>query len=92
MSRPVSCLWCLHYVPEGGFINDEVFKELVEALSQYSDREEEEDEEGQESTEPKVEEARVVRRSVSNGVEDTKAEPLGPVRKKKRCLADGRRS
>nr|XP_023691167.1 histone-lysine N-methyltransferase EZH1-like isoform X1 [Paramormyrops kingsleyae]XP_023691168.1 histone-lysine N-methyltransferase EZH1-like isoform X1 [Paramormyrops kingsleyae] len=79
----------VHGDREGGFINDEVFKELVEALSQYSDREEDE-EEGQESTEPKVEEAKVVRRSVGNGVEDTKAEPLGPVRKKKRGLADAK--
>ncbi|XP_042564839.1 histone-lysine N-methyltransferase EZH1 [Clupea harengus] len=30
--------------PEGGFISDEIFKELVEALSQYSDHEEDEEE------------------------------------------------
>uniref|UniRef100_A0A7N9AVF1 [histone H3]-lysine(27) N-trimethyltransferase n=1 Tax=Mastacembelus armatus TaxID=205130 RepID=A0A7N9AVF1_9TELE len=36
----------VHGDREGGFINDEIFKELVEALSQYSDHEEEEEEEG----------------------------------------------
>uniref|UniRef100_A0A8C4HMZ8 [histone H3]-lysine(27) N-trimethyltransferase n=1 Tax=Dicentrarchus labrax TaxID=13489 RepID=A0A8C4HMZ8_DICLA len=35
----------VHGDREGGFISDEVFKELVEALSQYSDHEEEEEEE-----------------------------------------------
>uniref|UniRef100_A0A671NSJ3 [histone H3]-lysine(27) N-trimethyltransferase n=1 Tax=Sinocyclocheilus anshuiensis TaxID=1608454 RepID=A0A671NSJ3_9TELE len=34
----------VHGDREGGFINDEIFKELVEALSQYSDPEEEEEE------------------------------------------------
>ncbi|XP_076121233.1 histone-lysine N-methyltransferase EZH1 [Alosa pseudoharengus] len=34
----------VHGDREGGFINDEIFKELVEALSQYSDHEEEEEE------------------------------------------------
>uniref|UniRef100_A0A8B9HMB3 [histone H3]-lysine(27) N-trimethyltransferase n=1 Tax=Astyanax mexicanus TaxID=7994 RepID=A0A8B9HMB3_ASTMX len=33
----------VHGDREGGFINDEIFKELVEALSQYSDQEEEEE-------------------------------------------------
>ncbi|KAA0705547.1 Histone-lysine N-methyltransferase EZH1 [Triplophysa tibetana] len=33
----------VHGDREGGFINDEIFKELVEALSQYSDPEEEEE-------------------------------------------------
>uniref|UniRef100_A0A8C9VVN8 [histone H3]-lysine(27) N-trimethyltransferase n=1 Tax=Scleropages formosus TaxID=113540 RepID=A0A8C9VVN8_SCLFO len=32
----------VHGDREGGFINDEIFKELVEALSQYSDQEEDE--------------------------------------------------
>uniref|UniRef100_A0AAR2LLS6 [histone H3]-lysine(27) N-trimethyltransferase n=1 Tax=Pygocentrus nattereri TaxID=42514 RepID=A0AAR2LLS6_PYGNA len=45
----------VHGDREGGFINDEIFKELVEALSQYSDQDEEED-----STEE--EEERVTRR------------------------------
>uniref|UniRef100_A0A665VLY6 [histone H3]-lysine(27) N-trimethyltransferase n=1 Tax=Echeneis naucrates TaxID=173247 RepID=A0A665VLY6_ECHNA len=35
----------VHGDREGGFISDEIFKELVEALSQYSDHEEEEEEE-----------------------------------------------
>uniref|UniRef100_A0A6Q2ZPV0 [histone H3]-lysine(27) N-trimethyltransferase n=1 Tax=Esox lucius TaxID=8010 RepID=A0A6Q2ZPV0_ESOLU len=34
----------VHGDREGGFINDEIFKELVEALSQYSDQEDEEEE------------------------------------------------
>uniref|UniRef100_A0A8C7X9P5 [histone H3]-lysine(27) N-trimethyltransferase n=1 Tax=Oryzias sinensis TaxID=183150 RepID=A0A8C7X9P5_9TELE len=36
----------VHGDREGGFISDEVFKELVDALSQYSDHEEDEEEEG----------------------------------------------
>uniref|UniRef100_A0A8C5GAS0 [histone H3]-lysine(27) N-trimethyltransferase n=1 Tax=Gouania willdenowi TaxID=441366 RepID=A0A8C5GAS0_GOUWI len=35
----------VHGDREGGFISDEIFKELVEALSQYSDHDEEEEEE-----------------------------------------------
>uniref|UniRef100_A0A674PHS5 [histone H3]-lysine(27) N-trimethyltransferase n=1 Tax=Takifugu rubripes TaxID=31033 RepID=A0A674PHS5_TAKRU len=35
----------VHGDREGGFISDEIFKELVEALSQYSDHEDEEEEE-----------------------------------------------
>uniref|UniRef100_A0A671S0T9 [histone H3]-lysine(27) N-trimethyltransferase n=1 Tax=Sinocyclocheilus anshuiensis TaxID=1608454 RepID=A0A671S0T9_9TELE len=46
----------VHGDREGGFINDEIFKELVEALSQYSDPEEEEEEEPSERTENKEEE------------------------------------
>uniref|UniRef100_A0A8C1PH97 [histone H3]-lysine(27) N-trimethyltransferase n=1 Tax=Cyprinus carpio TaxID=7962 RepID=A0A8C1PH97_CYPCA len=46
----------VHGDREGGFINDEIFKELVEALSQYSDPEEEEEEEPSERTENEEEE------------------------------------
>uniref|UniRef100_A0A671NS81 [histone H3]-lysine(27) N-trimethyltransferase n=1 Tax=Sinocyclocheilus anshuiensis TaxID=1608454 RepID=A0A671NS81_9TELE len=50
----------VHGDREGGFINDEIFKELVEALSQYSDPEEEEEEEPSERTENKEEEEKAV--------------------------------
>ncbi|XP_056435010.1 histone-lysine N-methyltransferase EZH1 [Gadus chalcogrammus] len=42
----------VHGDREGGFINDEIFKELVEALSQYPDLEEEEEEVGEEEEQP----------------------------------------
>ncbi|XP_062303067.1 histone-lysine N-methyltransferase EZH1 isoform X2 [Osmerus eperlanus] len=38
----------VHGDRQGGFINDEIFKELVEALSQYSDQEEDNEEGGEE--------------------------------------------
>uniref|UniRef100_A0A3P8WRJ1 [histone H3]-lysine(27) N-trimethyltransferase n=1 Tax=Cynoglossus semilaevis TaxID=244447 RepID=A0A3P8WRJ1_CYNSE len=47
----------VHGDREGGFISDEIFKELVEALTQYSDYEEDEEEEL-----GKKEEERMVRR------------------------------
>uniref|UniRef100_A0AAY5EH74 [histone H3]-lysine(27) N-trimethyltransferase n=1 Tax=Electrophorus electricus TaxID=8005 RepID=A0AAY5EH74_ELEEL len=47
----------VHGDREGGFISDEIFKELVEALSQYSDNEEEDEETTEE------EEERALRRS-----------------------------
>uniref|UniRef100_A0AAY5E9C6 [histone H3]-lysine(27) N-trimethyltransferase n=1 Tax=Electrophorus electricus TaxID=8005 RepID=A0AAY5E9C6_ELEEL len=49
----------VHGDREGGFISDEIFKELVEALSQYSDNEEEDEETTEE------EEERALRRSKS---------------------------
>uniref|UniRef100_A0A8C4HQM3 [histone H3]-lysine(27) N-trimethyltransferase n=1 Tax=Dicentrarchus labrax TaxID=13489 RepID=A0A8C4HQM3_DICLA len=54
----------VHGDREGGFISDEVFKELVEALSQYSDHEEEEEEEATAAPEVtgKKEDERVMRR------------------------------
>uniref|UniRef100_A0A665VN01 [histone H3]-lysine(27) N-trimethyltransferase n=1 Tax=Echeneis naucrates TaxID=173247 RepID=A0A665VN01_ECHNA len=55
----------VHGDREGGFISDEIFKELVEALSQYSDHEEEEEEEAVVAAEAagKKEDERVMRRS-----------------------------
>ncbi|XP_015458016.3 histone-lysine N-methyltransferase EZH1 isoform X2 [Astyanax mexicanus] len=67
----------VHGDREGGFINDEIFKELVEALSQYSDQEEEE-----ESTEE--EEERGVRRSAGENTEENKAVSLAFKRKRRR--------
>nr|XP_023866521.1 uncharacterized protein LOC111980085 [Salvelinus alpinus] len=57
----------VHGDREGGFINDEIFKELVEALSQYSDQEEEEEEEEEAAEEKggKEEEEKGVRKSHS---------------------------
>ncbi|XP_036445081.1 histone-lysine N-methyltransferase EZH1 isoform X2 [Colossoma macropomum] len=70
----------VHGDREGGFINDEIFKELVEALSQYSDQEEEE-----ESTEE--EEERVTRRSAGESAEDSKS--LSFKRKRRRVPEGG---
>uniref|UniRef100_A0A7N6FL27 [histone H3]-lysine(27) N-trimethyltransferase n=1 Tax=Anabas testudineus TaxID=64144 RepID=A0A7N6FL27_ANATE len=54
----------VHGDREGGFISDEIFKELVEALSQYSDHDEEEEEEAAPVAElaGKKEEGRMMRR------------------------------
>uniref|UniRef100_A0A8C3G361 [histone H3]-lysine(27) N-trimethyltransferase n=1 Tax=Cyclopterus lumpus TaxID=8103 RepID=A0A8C3G361_CYCLU len=69
----------VHGDREGGFISDEVFKELVEALSQYSDHEEEEEEEAAVAAPEaapevtvKKEDERVMRRSVVEASEDAK--------------------
>ncbi|XP_016148917.1 histone-lysine N-methyltransferase EZH1-like isoform X1 [Sinocyclocheilus grahami] len=56
----------------GGFINDGIFKELVEALSQYSDPEEEEEEEPSERTENKEEEEKAVQKTMAEGPEESK--------------------
>ncbi|KAG9350158.1 hypothetical protein JZ751_026511 [Albula glossodonta] len=73
----------VHGNREGGFINDEIFKELVEALSQYSDHEEEEEggEKGEEEEEKK---------SVSEEVEDSKVGQPVIFRKKRRSMTDGK--
>uniref|UniRef100_A0A673ZY01 [histone H3]-lysine(27) N-trimethyltransferase n=1 Tax=Salmo trutta TaxID=8032 RepID=A0A673ZY01_SALTR len=57
----------VHGDREGGFINDEIFKELVEALSQYSDQEEEE---AAEEKGGKEEEEKGVRKSAEEGTEE----------------------
>ncbi|XP_067332364.1 histone-lysine N-methyltransferase EZH1 isoform X4 [Channa argus] len=84
----------VHGDREGGFINDEIFKELVEALTQYSDHEEEEEEEA--AVAPlvevtgKKEEERAMRRSSVEGSEETKAGAVAFVRRKKRNTAEVR--
>uniref|UniRef100_A0A8C3G371 [histone H3]-lysine(27) N-trimethyltransferase n=1 Tax=Cyclopterus lumpus TaxID=8103 RepID=A0A8C3G371_CYCLU len=77
----------VHGDREGGFISDEVFKELVEALSQYSDHEEEEEEEAAVAAPEaapevtvKKEDERVMRRSVVEASEDDLLEPPLPVK------------
>ncbi|XP_076852644.1 histone-lysine N-methyltransferase EZH1 isoform X2 [Brachyhypopomus gauderio] len=70
----------VHGDREGGFISDEIFKELVEALSQYSDN----DEEDEETTEE--EEERAVRNSVGEGLDETKAGSQAFKRKRKRVI------
>uniref|UniRef100_A0A671NVB4 [histone H3]-lysine(27) N-trimethyltransferase n=1 Tax=Sinocyclocheilus anshuiensis TaxID=1608454 RepID=A0A671NVB4_9TELE len=62
----------VHGDREGGFINDEIFKELVEALSQYSDPEEEEEEEPSERTENKEEEEKAVQKTMAEEPEESK--------------------
>lgn len=82
-------------VPEGGFISDEIFKELVEALSQYSDHEEEEEEEAAGSVVEapgKKEDERVMRRSSVEGSEETKAGPVAFIRRKRRSTTEGESS
>lgn len=79
-------------VPEGGFISDEIFKELVEALSQYSDHEDEEEEEAAAATAElmrKKEDERVMRRS-SVDSEDPRPGTLPFMRRKRRNTADGK--
>ncbi|XP_077069230.1 histone-lysine N-methyltransferase EZH1 [Siphateles boraxobius] len=62
----------VHGDREGGFINDEIFKELVEALSQYSDPEEEEEEETTERAENKEEEdEKGLQKSAAEGPEES---------------------
>ncbi|XP_035381564.1 histone-lysine N-methyltransferase EZH1 isoform X1 [Electrophorus electricus] len=73
----------VHGDREGGFISDEIFKELVEALSQYSDNEEEDEETTEE------EEERALRRSAGEGYEESKAGSQAFKRKRKRVTEGG---
>uniref|UniRef100_A0A4W4EPJ2 [histone H3]-lysine(27) N-trimethyltransferase n=1 Tax=Electrophorus electricus TaxID=8005 RepID=A0A4W4EPJ2_ELEEL len=75
----------VHGDREGGFISDEIFKELVEALSQYSDNEEEDEETTEE------EEERALRRSAGEGYEESKAGSQAFKRKRKR-VTEGKKS
>lgn len=79
-------------VSEGGFISDEIFKELVEALSQYSDHEDEEEEEAAAAAEAmrKKEDERVMRRSSVEGSEDSRPGTTPLIRRKRRNTAEGR--
>uniref|UniRef100_A0A3B4FR72 [histone H3]-lysine(27) N-trimethyltransferase n=1 Tax=Pundamilia nyererei TaxID=303518 RepID=A0A3B4FR72_9CICH len=83
----------VHGDREGGFISDEIFKELVDALSQYSDHEEDEEEEASAGTvgdmAGKKEEERVMRRSSVEGSEENKAGSLAFVRRKRRSTTEG---
>uniref|UniRef100_A0A673K0U2 [histone H3]-lysine(27) N-trimethyltransferase n=1 Tax=Sinocyclocheilus rhinocerous TaxID=307959 RepID=A0A673K0U2_9TELE len=77
----------VHGDREGGFINDEIFKELVEALSQYSDPEEEEEEEPSERTENKEEEdEKGMQKTTPEGPEESK---VGFFKRKRRSTAEG---
>uniref|UniRef100_A0A672FDE2 [histone H3]-lysine(27) N-trimethyltransferase n=1 Tax=Salarias fasciatus TaxID=181472 RepID=A0A672FDE2_SALFA len=84
----------VHGDREGGFISDEIFKELVEALSQYSDHEEEEEEEaagvraGVEAA-GKKEDERMMRRSSTEGSEETKTGAVAFIRRKRRSTTEG---
>uniref|UniRef100_A0A3Q2Y118 [histone H3]-lysine(27) N-trimethyltransferase n=1 Tax=Hippocampus comes TaxID=109280 RepID=A0A3Q2Y118_HIPCM len=58
----------VHGDREGGFISDEIFKELVEALNQYSDHEDENEEEAATAAPTEKKEAeRAIRRSSTEG-------------------------
>ncbi|XP_028840878.1 histone-lysine N-methyltransferase EZH1 isoform X2 [Denticeps clupeoides] len=59
----------------GGFINDEIFKELVEALSQYSDQEEEEGEVAKKQEEKK-EMDQEQQSSLGEGLNEQREEPM----------------
>ncbi|XP_061701599.1 histone-lysine N-methyltransferase EZH1 [Syngnathoides biaculeatus] len=76
----------VHGDREGGFISDEIFKELVEALSQYSDHEDEEEEEAAAVPEKKEEE-RATRRGSAESAEETRT-PF--VRRKRRSAVEVR--
>ncbi|XP_051904369.1 histone-lysine N-methyltransferase EZH1 isoform X2 [Hippocampus zosterae] len=78
----------VHGDREGGFISDEIFKELVEALNQYSDHEEEDEEEAATAAPTeKKETERAIRRSSTEGAEETKA-PF--IRRKRRSAVEVR--
>ncbi|XP_024127503.1 histone-lysine N-methyltransferase EZH1 [Oryzias melastigma] len=83
----------VHGDREGGFISDEVFKELVDALSQYSDHEDDEEDEGAAggaSVEgsAKKDDERMMRRSSLESSEETKAGAF--VRRKRRSTTEVR--
>ncbi|XP_041812845.1 histone-lysine N-methyltransferase EZH1 isoform X5 [Chelmon rostratus] len=85
----------VHGDREGGFISDEIFKELVEALSQYSDHEEEEEEEpaavaAAAEVTGKKEDERVMRRSSVEGSEETKSGTVAFIRRKRRSTTEVR--
>lgn len=84
--------WHVNCIPEGGFISDEIFKELVEALSQYSDHEEEEEEEAAATVEVmgKKEDERVMRSSSVEGSEDAKPGAVAFIRRKRRSTTEGK--
>ncbi|XP_077939665.1 histone-lysine N-methyltransferase EZH1 isoform X3 [Gasterosteus aculeatus] len=82
----------VHGDREGGFISDEVFKELVEALSHYSDHEEEEEAaamtaEAAADVAVKKEDERVMRSS-AEGSEDTQAGTVAFTGRKRRSTAE----
>ncbi|XP_056309879.1 histone-lysine N-methyltransferase EZH1 [Danio aesculapii] len=79
----------VHGDREGGFINDEIFKELVEALSQYSDPEEEEEEEEEptDTAENKQEEEKEMQKSAAEAPEESKTAFF---KRKWRNTAEGR--
>uniref|UniRef100_A0A3Q3BAT7 [histone H3]-lysine(27) N-trimethyltransferase n=1 Tax=Kryptolebias marmoratus TaxID=37003 RepID=A0A3Q3BAT7_KRYMA len=80
----------VHGDREGGFISDEIFKELVDALSQYSDHEDEEEEEAAAAlveVTGKKEEERMMRRSSAEGSDENRAGTL--TRRKKRSTVEG---
>lgn len=78
----------VHGDREGGFINDEIFKELVEALSQYSDPEEEEEEkEPTDAAENKQEEEKEMQKSAAEAPEESKTAFF---KRKWRNTAEGR--
>ncbi|XP_026217759.1 histone-lysine N-methyltransferase EZH1 isoform X3 [Anabas testudineus] len=82
----------VHGDREGGFISDEIFKELVEALSQYSDHDEEEEEEAAPVAElaGKKEEGRMMRRSSVESSEETKAGTVMFIKRKRRSTTEVR--
>lgn len=76
----------VHGDREGGFINDEIFKELVEALSQYSDPEEEGEEEPAENKEEEGEE-KETQKSTAESTEESK---VSFIKRKRRSTTEGR--
>ncbi|KAJ7992379.1 hypothetical protein DPEC_G00277910 [Dallia pectoralis] len=84
----------VHGDREGGFINDEIFKELVEALSQYSDQEEEEEEEEEAAADESggTDEEKGVQNRSGEGSEEVKLGSVASLKRKKRGVTDVRDS
>ncbi|XP_055079882.1 histone-lysine N-methyltransferase EZH1 isoform X1 [Periophthalmus magnuspinnatus] len=74
----------VHGDREGGFISDEVFKELVEALSQYPDQEEEEEESAAPETVVKKDDERILRSSSAVEASDDIRPAVVPFSRRKR--------
>ncbi|TRY93217.1 hypothetical protein DNTS_014358 [Danionella cerebrum] len=80
----------VHGDREGGFINDEIFRELVDALSQYSDPEEEEEEEPTERKEEEEPTERKEEEEPKCAANRPEMSNVGFFKRKRRITTEGR--